>query len=524
MAQLRTDLLALEREAIETYHVPELLLMEQAAVGLFRVIDQLLKGDKQTKLVFLAGRGNNGGDALACARLCQIAGYQDIRVLSTGQPSSPTALTYWQLLHAQGIPVVDASDPTQQQATLYTADCVVDGLLGLGLNRVIDGLEAQLIEAVNQARHRIGYSVIAVDLPSGVDAATGTLWGATIQADQTVTFTTSKPGLHVQPGKQMAGDVTVQSVGLPDNLLYPEADIHLLSPPFSLPLRAADAYKQQLGHTLVIGGSAQYPGAAVLAANAASRSGVGLVTLASGEPVLRHPQVVADCIQYPLPFNEFTSLGEPAVRSLLDHLKEHPDRYQSIVLGPGLGLASETIEALQQLIVYLRGAYNGRVILDADALNGLGLLMDRHADDVGPLFPLGHRFVLTPHPGEAARLFPDLAEGDPLSVAKTLRDRLGCHVIYKTAVNILAPYAESGCHISDVGHSGMATAGTGDVLSGLLGGLLAQALQPLDAMKAGVLLHGLSGEASAELYGTESMTASSLIEAIPDAFDRLAVC
>lgn len=458
--------------------LPEGALMQRAAAGLARRCAAVLGRPYGARVVLLVGSGDNGGDALyAGARLARRGA--GVRALRAGSR-----------IHAGGLAALRAAGGlvVEDPAVIDDADLVVDGLVGIGGSGGLREPAATLAQRAAAS----GATVVAVDVPSGVDASTGEVSGTAVRADVTVTFGTWKPGLLVDPGAGLAGAVELVDIGLRADLPAPDveapqaADIAALLP---VPGRETDKYRR--GVVGVAAGSDRYPGAALLAVRAAVRSGAGMVRYSG-------PSRVADLVRARWP--------EVIVQ---DGMPDDAGRVQAWVIGPGLDTDEIAKERLAQV---LRSEVP--VLVDAD---GLGLLPEfAAADGLRRSAPT----LLTPHAGELARLAgaerADV-ESRRLAHAADLAARLRATVLLKGSTTVVSD-GHSPVRVNPTGTGWLATAGSGDVLSGLVGGLLAQGLAPLDAASAGAYLHGVAARLAA---GGAPICASDLSSNLPEAWRTL---
>ncbi|WP_303675156.1 NAD(P)H-hydrate dehydratase [Vampirovibrio chlorellavorus] len=504
-------------------------LMEAAGQQVTNIVQAHTKPGQRGILV--CGPGNNGGDGFVCARQLYEAGYTQLTVIYTGTQYRNEALENLEkLLLGLPIEILPAAEKPQQALNrIGAADFIVDALFGSGLSRTIAGLEAQLVEAINARQAQAPCWVLAVDIPSGVDSESGAILGTAVQAHQTVTFAVGKPGLYLYPGKGCAGEVIVADIGIPPRLIEEEPSPYQLIEPTDarqwLPQRKPDSHKYQYGHVLVIAGSQAMPGAAVLCAEAAASCGAGLVTLASMPSVFRQVPCRAEIMRLPLP--DAHELGAASVATIQEALAN--GRYNTIVIGPGLGRAPETLAAVQALLAHFQ-TLPLPVIVDADALFALA---ER-------TMALSEHFILTPHVGECARLLhrENAAVSAHLpQAAQAARERYKATVVMKSAATLVATQAQASNEpsgaasesqplwISPTGNPGMATAGSGDVLSGVIGALAAQKQaqqQPVwQAAPLGVYLHGCAGDAAARHRTVYALRASDITRYIPEAFQAI---
>lgn len=492
----------LDRVAIEEYHIPGMVLMENAGRGTVDFMVRELGPPEGKLLPVFVGPGNNGGDGLVIARLVHQLGGLPFLLFCTAPDrlqgdAARNAATVASLdLPARVIgdrdALASAVEVLRSLAVSRPVWSVVDALFGTGLKRPLTGNFLEAVRCINLLREERGWPVTAVDLPSGLDADTGQPLGDCVRADLTVTYGLAKPG-HFLRGSGAAGRLRVVDIGIPPaavqkaGLKGSALDSSVFT---SLPRRKAASHKGSYGHLLLLAGSAGKTGAAILAARAALRMGTGLVTL--GVPADLNPvfeTALLEAMTVPLP-------GSASCLAIADfhRIVEQLPGKTAVVLGPGLGLHPDT----QELVGKLYREIELPMVVDADALNILARQPDILAD------PPAVR-VLTPHPGEMARLTGQ-------SSRAIQADRLAAALNYTAALNqagtmitlVLKGAATLVCDpggswgVNTTGNPGMAAGGMGDVLAGLLGGLLAQGLAPAAAARLGVYLHGLAADRLAE--------------------------
>lgn len=455
----------------------------------------------------VAGTGNNGGDGWVAARELWVAG-REVAVIAPSEPSAPLAAEAFRAAVDAGVPWTVPAEAFDLARALEGAALVVDALFGFGFHGAATGREAAAVIAADDA----DAPVLSVDVPSGVDASTGAVEGPAVHAAVTLTFTAPKTGLLIHPGAQHAGEVVVADIGIPRALADAASGVELWDLGdlrAALPLPAPDAHKASLGRVLVVAGSTDYPGAAVLAARGALRSGAGYVVLAA-------PAAVRPVLQSHLTAEIVTALPDTPDGSLAaaarDAVLAMSARFDAVVLGPGLGRHAATADVVVSLVERLTLP----LVLDADALNALA------AADVPSL--LGARrapTVLTPHPAEAARLLgvsTGIVQSDRLVHAESLAgDGRAC--LLKGARSAVAGTGRRSLVLP--GNPGMATAGTGDVLAGMTGTLLAQGLPPYEAATLAAHLHALAGDAAAAALTETCMTAEDLLDHLPSAMKEV---
>jgi ADP-dependent NAD(P)H-hydrate dehydratase / NAD(P)H-hydrate epimerase len=443
-----------------------------------------------SRVVVLAGPGNNGGDGFVAAQVLRDRGYV-VRILLVGdlaklKGDAALAAKRWDSK-------VEAASPEG----LAGADVVIDALFGAGLDRPVEGLALRMIEAANES----GIPAIAVDLPSGVNGTSGAVMGAAIRATRTVTFFRRKPGHLLLPGRCYCGLVTVADIGIQASTLasiQPQTFVNGLPLwAHTFPIPHVDGHKYSRGHAVVVSGGASSTGAARLAARGALRAGAGLLTIASPRDALAinataNLAIMVRQVDGPQELSAF----------LVDR------RRNAIIMGPGLGVGAETRELVLTALSAERA-----VVLDADALTSFS---DQPAVLFAAISGRGSATVLTPHQGEFARLFPP-ADGPAfkLQQARQAAGRSGAFVVLKGPDTVIAA-PDGQAAINDNAPPWLATAGAGDVLSGLIGGLLAQGMPGFEAAAAGVWLHGEAGNQIGP-----GLIAEDLPEAMPQIYREL---
>lgn len=511
---LGKEIAEIDRMAMQDCGISGLWLMENAgravakqAVCLF----QMLTLDINAPVVLLAGSGNNGGDALVAARLLAEEGYQtEVFLLASPENYRGNAKTNWERLGRTTVLTRGMTEPGAEEAlreALASASLVIDGLFGTGFHGAATGTAALMITAANECKRPI----LAIDLPSGVNANDGSVEGPAVRATRTVTFGWEKFGIKIDPAKQYAGRVQVADIGLPTELLAKiESDLHSVDKSLVaswLPRRQSNSHKGTYGHVAVVGGAYGMLGAPVLAAGGALKSGAGLVTVASVAEIMvplacRYPEVMSKL----LPASQGV-LSEEAEADLLPWVTD-----KTLAMGMGMGRRRETSELIYTLCC--SGARG--LVLDAD---GLYALAARPLDFRRAAFPV----VLTPHPKEMARLLGiSTAEVQKNRLRAALRaaETFGAVIVLKGANTLTA--VGKRVYLNETGNAGMATGGSGDVLSGVIAALLAQGLSAEQAAVLGVYLHGRAGDLAKEELGEYGMSAGDLVRFLPFAFREAA--
>ncbi|MGB9791451.1 MAG: NAD(P)H-hydrate dehydratase [Thermacetogeniaceae bacterium] len=502
----------LDQEAMTRYQIPGLVLMENAGLSVVKAVLDIFwdHSTKGKKALVVAGPGNNGGDGLVVARHLYNRG-AEVEVFLAAHPDfyRGDAAVNMQIIKAIGVPyhVFGEESVEQLQAAAEHADLIIDALLGTGFKGAPREPIATMIDIIN----RSGKPVLAVDLPSGLDADSGRVEGACVRAKCTVTMGFPKVGLYVYPGAEYAGRVVVGDISFPPELRDEKAGEFTLLDQQTvagyLPLRLSTHHKGNYGHVLVVGGSRGYTGAAVLAANAALRSGAGLVTAVVPQSLYQiTASKLTEAMTFPAPDTDGGFSG-----TALNALSELLRRANVLAIGPGLGQHPETAVFLRELL----SSVELPMVIDADALNILAkdksLLLDPRYRE------RRRKWVLTPHPGEMARLLgtsiPEV-QNDRVESATRASREWGVTVVLKGAGTVIAA-PDGKVLINPTGNPGLASGGTGDVLTGLIAGLLAQGLEPLEAAGAGVFIHGWAADRIASRKGMAGLVAGDLIEEAP---------
>jgi NAD(P)H-hydrate epimerase len=519
------EMRAIDRRAQDEFGIPSLALMQSAGEAFARAcIDALGGSAKNKRVTLVCGRGNNGGDGFVAARHLAGAGAQvDVFLAGRADELKGDAAVYFAPLPrlsgsgVRVVPLAEADGATGvAKIVLSRYDLVGDALFGTGFTGVATGVAANLIEHMNTAQAG-GLPLVSCDIPSGVNADTGEVAGPAVQATRTVTFALPKMGLLLYPGAALAGRITVAPIGIPralldDENLQAELTTHAWMQK-TLPPRtqARDANKGAFGTVLVIAGGRGMAGAAVLAALAALRAGAGLVQLAVPARVFSAAAGLApEIITQPLPETPDETHGGPGALEAALALAEKAD---AVALGPGLGRNKETTAFVQNIVNRLPKP----LVVDADGLNAL-------ADDPKAAQSRTAPLVLTPHPGEMGRLLgTDTArvQADRVTAARDCATRYNAVTLLKGARTLIAEPANSRIAVNRGGSPALATAGSGDVLTGVIAALLGQKIKALDAARAGAYLHALAGERAAREMGVAGVIASDVLHRLPPARQSL---
>jgi ADP-dependent NAD(P)H-hydrate dehydratase / NAD(P)H-hydrate epimerase len=485
-----TEASTFDEHAIGKLGVPEAVLMENAGRGAALVLDRLFP---RGRVMVLAGRGNNGGDALVLARTLRVAG-REVRIVGVGRSGEEP------LLHGHGpLPESLPAEGGELDALLAWGEVLVDGLLGTGMR----GAAREPFAGVIQAMTRSGRPVLALDVPSGVEAGTGRCEGDAVTAQVTVAFGAPKLGTLVHPGRERAGRLVAVEIGFPP---WPReaAGARLITPGWVdrlRPGRALRTHKNAEGRLLLLAGRSGMAGAAILAARAALRAGVGVVRIAS-------PSSNRTALQAAVPEAICVEMEDG------EALQEAAEASDVLAAGPGMGTDADAARRLNRL---LEAAALPALLLDADALSLLG----RGDLPAWPGTAAPERRLLTPHPGELARIVEvegDRLPTDPGEGARAATERWSAACLLKGTPSVVAPVDEGPVRVSPTGTSDLARAGMGDVLTGVAGALLARGLPGVDA--ASVALH-LTGRAAALApRGGEALLPSDVVDTLATALEE----
>lgn len=501
-----------DRKAIEDIGIPSLVLMENAARG---VVDVLLdlEGDAPIgSVAIFSGPGNNGGDGLAIARHLDIRGIEAVVFLvSFGKELKGDPAVQRSVCEAQGISVFDVEAEEGLEHALAFAretDWIVDALFGTGLSRALEDFVADVVEGLNE----LPVPILAVDLPSGLNGTRTDVFGPRVEADVTVTLGALKPATVLPPAADAVGELRVADLGVPPHLFEEvheaEGRLELLTEVEMaglLGVRDPSSHKGSFGHGVVVAGSPGKAGAAILTLRGAVRAGIGLVTAVVPESLV--PVVDGGSL-------ESMTLAFTDVEDVLEFL----DDKMACAVGPGLGRDETTRETIRRLVLEAPIP----VVLDADGINAFAGRAEELRQRTAPT-------ILTPHPGEMGRLLglsSSDVQADRIAVVRKAVRATGAVVVLKGHLSLIGAPADADGDAVDVsvcptGNPGMATGGSGDVLTGVILGLLGQVDRPVDAARLGVYLHGVAGDLAVEETGERSLAAGDLVDWMGRAMERV---
>lgn len=495
--------------------LPSSVLMENAGKAVAEEVRQILGTAEKQQILILIGPGNNGGDGLVAARHLHDQGARVSLYLFSPRPADDPNL---RLVQERGIALValtQGENLSRLDEALPSANAVIDALFGTGRSRPLDGIFQQALDKIIQVRRKQpSLRIIALDLPSGLDADSGAVDPACLYADNTITLGFPKPGLFNSPGVERAGKVTIADIGIP-SYLAETVTTELITDGWAksaLPRRPLVANKGSFGRVLVVAGSINYIGAAYLACSGAIRVGVGLVTLATAislQPILATK--LTEVTYLPLPESRSGIISPQASRLIQRELSN----YNVLLLGCGLGQSQSAIQFIKTTLLRFCPELPS-LVLDADALNTLARIPKWWQQ-------LTDNSVLTPHPGEMARLVGvsvDEVQLDRAGIAQRVAQEWHKTIVLKGAYTVIAA-PDGRVRISPVANPGLASAGTGDVLSGAIAGLMAQGLSPFDAATLGVYLHSKAGEMIKASLGDAGMIATDLLPVLPSTIKQL---
>ncbi len=496
----------IDRRAIREFGIPGPVLMENAASAILSEMEQFFEGLAGASVAILCGKGNNGGDGFALARKLSIRGIPvRVALLARFADLQGEAKLNASILRKTDVEIIENATPRSLKDILSWSDIVVDALLGVGLSSPLKGAYAKAVTMINGC----GRPVVAIDIPTGINADTGAIMGTAVRADLTVTMALPKRGLVLEPGAAHAGAVRIADIGIPSDAVNREPiGLDLLDKGFTwgmLAPRRRDAHKGSFGHVMIVAGSLGKAGAAIMSARSALRTGSGLVSVAAPNslvPVIQQGIVEAMCI--PTAESIDGTLGIGAEHELI----RAASRMDAVAIGPGLSTHAETILVIRALVPALQVP----MVIDADGLNAL-------AGAPGILRKAKAPVIVTPHPGEMARLLNCSAsdvQKDRIGIASVFAGKYRVTAVLKGAGTIVASPGGR-VFVNSTGNPGMATAGTGDALTGMIASLLGQGHPAEQAACLGVYLHGLAGDLAAAEKGEAGMIAGDLIEKIPAA-------
>ncbi len=503
------DAAQLDRLAAEA-GIDPLILMDNAALAVFRVLRSNFDLDRERVLI-LAGTGNNGGDALGTGLKLFVEGY-DVKICIVGDPGryGYPAERYYRVLvslDAEVTPILGRPDLPRLREYLEWSTVIVDGIFGTGLNREVEGFYREVIKMVNASKK----PVVSVDIPSGVGGGDAKIYGEAVRASYTVALGILKIGNIIYPGAEYNGRLYITRLAYPSSLLRQLETRTYLNIPIEIKPRKESGHKGEFGKLLTVGGAANYYGAPLLSTYAFLKAGGGYARLASLPEVIRVAASRApEIVYHPLEDDGRGGLSTANIDHILEIIRDAG--IDILILGPGLGRSGESQELARELFKKV----DIPVILDGD-----GLYILREEPEI--VKNRGGETVLTPHRAEFSKIFRvsmEMLEGSAVEMVREIAQENRCYIVYKGAhTQIATPDGEVFINMS--GNPGMATAGSGDVLNGVIAAMYGLGLRMRDAVKNGVFIHGLAGDLAAEELGMDGMTSWDILEKLPKAVKML---
>lgn len=503
------EMRVLDKITIKDFGLPGILLMESAGRDTYITIRERYDLTDETLVTVICGRGNNGGDGFVTARyLLNRVGEVKVFLLGNREQVKGDARFHMELFEKAGGEIIQVSEDNFHLLVSYamTSNIIVDAIFGTGFKGKPEGLYEQTIDLINESPA----NVVSIDIPSGVDGESGGVNGTAVVADVTVTMGYPKTGHYLYPGRLLKGELVIADIGIPEYIAKSKSNKELITSDLArglLPMRYGPENKGDFGRVLVVSGSKGYTGAAALTAMSALVSGAGLVYLAIPEslnPIME--QKLTEVITIPV-----AEKNGRITKDALSDLKNSGIRFDVLAIGPGLGRTEEVKEAVVEILNW----FGGPMVIDADAFvlyYGDGKKLEKEFTP-----------IVTPHPGELGRVLqvdPREIDRDRLVVAPEFAKKASAITLLKGNPSVVAlPNGKT--YINITGNPGLASGGTGDVLTGIIAGLLAQGLEPQNAALLGVFLHGLSGDLVAIKETQYTLVASKLIDTLPTAYRLL---
>ncbi len=503
-----SEMQKIDQWAIESLGIPGIVLMENAGRGCIEVLKYYFHLDENLRVLIISGKGNNGGDGFVIARHLNNHSVQvKVVLLGKGDALKKDSLTNYQIAKKSKIPIIETVNHKRVKNIIqdFTPDIIVDAIFGTGFKGRIKEPYYSVIEAMKQS----DAFILSVDIPSGIDGDTGSFENTAVVADATATMCLAKRGHYLYPGRALCGDLFIIDIGVPYNLIdtgYPRIlefeDIYKM-----MPFRAPDGNKGTFGQVLVIAGARGFSGAAAMAAISALKVGAGLVRLAAPEGIMNSLESkLLEVVKIPLKQTPEETITHSAIDQLLPYL----EKTNVVIIGPGITTHPETARFLFKFLPGIKKP----LIIDADALNII-------ARNISFFKKIHSPFIITPHPGELSRLInltPQKINKDRIDLAAKYARSFNGVLVLKGAPTIIAS-PEGEVYINPTGNSGLASAGSGDVLVGMIGGFLAQDATPTNAANLSVFLHGLCAELAMKDNNQYSLNAGDLIDYIPEAIN-----
>ena len=499
IAQVK-EMKQMDEIAIRKYGISDNILMENAGLSVFQIINNNFKVAKSNFIIF-CGIGNNGGDGLVVARKLFSNGANiKICILDNPEKYKNAAMKNWNIVRKLNLPIMIQPTIEEIKSTIDNESIIIDAIFGTGLTRNIKGYYYNIIQLINQ----ISNKVISIDIPSGIDGNTGQIKGIAIRSNYTVTFGLPKIGNILYPGYVYGGRLYLSHISFPPEL-YNTEDLNIQVNSFTqIPERSESGHKGTFGNALFISGSKNYFGAPYFSSLSFLKTGGGYSRLAT--PASMVPFIASKAHEVVFLPQKETSTGSLSLDNFAE-LKEWSEKVDVVIIGPGLSLEEETQELIRKLTTEIKKP----LLIDGDGLTAI-------SKDINILKKRKHPTILTPHPGEMARLTKVSiyeVEKNRINITKKYSKEFNSVIVLKGAHTIIGlPCGK--IYINMTGNSGMASAGSGDVLTGTIGAMYALGLSIEDAVKEGVLIHGFAGDLAAKDKGKDGTTASDIMNSLSD--------
>jgi ADP-dependent NAD(P)H-hydrate dehydratase / NAD(P)H-hydrate epimerase len=491
----------MDKKAIEQYGISDNLLMENAGVATYLAIAKNFTIENNEFLIF-SGVGNNGGDGLVLARKLFSNGAKvSIFILSDPEKYKNAARDNWHTVQKLNIPVIIKPKIEEIESTIKSGNIIVDAIFGTGLTRDIEGYYFKIIQLINQKNNQ----VISIDIPSGIDGDTGIIKGVAIKANYTVTFGLPKIGNILYPGYEYTGNLYVSHISFPPEL-YNRDDLKIqINTPLKIPARPTTGHKGTFGNALFISGARNYYGAPYFSSFSFLKSGGGYSRLAAPASIIPYISTRAHEVVF-LPQKE-TSTGCLSLHNF-NELLEWSNKMDIVIIGPGISLENDAQELARKLIIHI----DKPILIDGDGLTAL-------SQNISILENRKNATILTPHIGEMSRLLQqpvNKIKENPINLLQQFTKHFNVTVTLKGAHTIIG-LPDGNIFINMTGNNGMASAGSGDVLTGTIAAMFCLGLPIESAARQGVLIHGFAGDLAAREKGEDGITAQDIMEALPEA-------
>lgn len=504
-----SEMRKIDQAAEKKYGIPSIILMENAGIGVCNVIEEYFPIVNNLNVLVICGKGNNGGDGFVIARhLANNGAKVSVVLLGKKNEIKGDAKTNLQIFEKSYFKIIEINRITQLKslATKFNPDIMVDAIFGTGFAGKPKGIYEQVIKFINQ----IQAFKIAVDIASGVIADDGSVQGDAVQADATVTMGFMKRGHILFPGRTYSGDVWIADIGIPTEKIDSEGNTFLIDSDLVrkiLPKRLAQGHKGTFGTALILAGSRGYSGAAALTSLSALRSGAGLVKLGVPEAIINPiEKKVTEAVKFALPQTEAKTFALAGLKRILELVKTS----DVLAIGPGITTNLETKKLELQILEKVRIP----MVIDADGINNLTPAV---------LKRIKTRFVLTPHPGELSRLInksPAEINAQRIDICRQYAKAFNCVLVLKGAPTVISN-PQGLVYVNPTGNDGLGSGGTGDVLTGIITGLIAQEASLFNAAIAGAYLHGLAADLAVENSTEYDIIAGDILKYIPKAFKAI---